>query len=285
MTTNREIADTLEELAELLDAQGANPFRVKAYRAAARVIAGWPEPVAGVADVAALPGVGPGIAAAVHELVTTGRLRRLERAQGELSPESLFTTVPGIGAGLARRVHEDLGCETLEDLELAAHDGRLENVPGFGPRRAAAVREVLASRLARSSRRHARYATKGEAAGSARNRPGVPALLDADAEYRRRAAAGELRTIAPRRFNPAGEAWLPILHTEREGWHLTALYSNTALAHRLGTTHDWVILYYERAGEEGQCTVVTETHGPHAGERVVRGREGETPRASLHATG
>jgi putative hydrolase len=101
-------------------------------------------------------------------------------------------------------------------------------------------------------------------------------LLAVDAEYRDKAAAGALPTIAPRRFNPDGSAWLPILHTERGGWHFTALYSNTARAHELGRTGDWVVLYfYDDHHQEGQHTVVTETRGPLAGRRVVRGREGE----------
>jgi putative hydrolase len=85
-----------------------------------------------------------------------------------------------------------------------------------------------------------------------------------------------LPKIAPRRFNPSGEAWLPILHTERGEWHFTALFSNTARAHELGRNRDWVVIYFhEDSGPEGQRTVVTETRGPAAGQRVVRGREAE----------
>ena len=90
------------------------------------------------------------------------------------------------------------------------------------------------------------------------------------------AAAGTLRTIAPKRFNPEGAAWLPILHTQRGEWHFTALYSNTARAHELGRTRDWVVIYfYDDHHVEGQHTVVTETRGALAGRRVVRGREAE----------
>jgi hypothetical protein len=82
--------------------------------------------------------------------------------------------------------------------------------------------------------------------------------------------------IAPRRFNPRGKAWLPVLHTRRGAWHLTALFSHTALAHQLGRTREWVVIYfYHGDHRERQCTVVTETRGRHAGERVVRGREVE----------
>ncbi len=63
-----------------------------------------------------------------------------------------------------------------------------------------------------------------------------------------------------------------------------ALFSNTARAHELGRTGDWVVLFYERNGDSGQCTVVTETRGPLAGRRVVRGRESECrPPAALHS--
>jgi hypothetical protein len=64
--------------------------------------------------------------------------------------------------------------------------------------------------------------------------PAVDLLLDVDREYREKTERGALPKIAPRRFNPSGESWLPILHTERADWRFTALFSNTALAHELG---------------------------------------------------
>ena len=83
----------------------------------------------------------------------------------------------------------------------------------------------------------------------------------------------QLKTIVPHRFNPAGTSWLPIMHVENDGWQFTALFSNTARAHGLNKTRDWVVIYYERDEEEGQCTVVTESTGPLKGRRVMRGRE------------
>jgi hypothetical protein len=104
----------------------------------------------------------------------------------------------------------------------------------------------------------------------------VESLLDVDREYRDAAEAGLLPTIAPRRLNPTGEAWLPVLHTRRADWQFTALFSNTARAHELGRVHDWVVLYCEDAGHaERQYTVVTAAGGSLAGRRVVRGREAE----------
>lgn len=80
--------------------------------------------------------------------------------------------------------------------------------------------------------------------------------------YRERAAKGLLRKITPRRFNPTGEAWLPILHDSIAGWHFTALYSNSRLAHDLKKTADWVVIHYQRDGPpEGRVTVVTGSRG------------------------
>jgi DNA polymerase (family 10) len=274
---NVDVADMLERVADLLEAQDAMPFRVNAYRKAATSIARWPKPVAevlaaeGEAGLRELPGVGKSIAAAVAEWVRTGALSMLERLESEASPEQLLASVPGIGPELAKRIHAELGVRTLEELEQAAHDGSLEEVEGFGPRRGQQVRELLEARLGRQRRGAARL----QAAPARGAQPEIGLLLEMDEEYRRRAAAGELRKIAPRRFNPSGEAWLPVLRRKVEGWNLRALFSNTALAHQQGTTKDWVVLYFDKDDEEGQCTVVTAHGGPLDGRRVVRGREVE----------
>jgi putative hydrolase len=101
----------------------------------------------------------------------------------------------------------------------------------------------------------------------------VDELLDVDREYREAAHAGRLQKIAPHRFNPKKEAWLPILHTQRGARHYTALFSNSALAHQLKRTRDWVILYYDDDHGERQCTVITGHQAPFSGKRIVRGRE------------
>ena len=273
---NARCADRLREAADLLEAQGANPFRVSAYRKAANTVLDLPEDLAarvdrdGLPGLESLPNIGRGIAAALLERVPNGRWTQLERLRGSADPVQLLTAVPGLGHRLAERIHDELQVDTLEGLELVAHDGRLESVPGVGPRRAAAIRASLQTMLSRSRPHHAPR-TQGASDG-----PGVGTLLAVDRDYREKADAGTLPTIAPRRFNPEGESWLPVLHAVRDGWHFTALYSNTAQAHQLGRTRDWVVLYfYDDEHTEGQHTVVTETHGPLAGRRVVRGRESE----------
>jgi hypothetical protein len=221
-----------------------------------------------VPGLVAIPTIGEALALAIADLVDDGRWRWLERLRGEVDPEAVLATVAGIGPGLAARIHQELGIETLEDLELAAHDGRLARVEGFGAKRVQSVVDSLAGRL---GPRRARAAEPQSGAGS----PSTAELLDVDREYRRKASTGALPTIAPRRFNPAHDRWLPILHTARGDRHYTAMFSNTARAHELGRTDDWVVIYSDTPGE-GQWTVVTETRGPREGARVVRGREGST---------
>ncbi len=273
---NQAIAERLREMAELLDAQGANPFRVSAYGKAGNAIAGLRRDVRdlfekqGSAGLEAIPGVGKGIASAIVELLTTGRWIQLQRLRGTVDPCALFQTIPGVGKDLAERIHDVLAVDTLEALESAAHEGRLESVTGIGARRAAAISASLTSMLDRV-RRRPRLTRPGQ------REPSVQLLLKIDRMYRDRATAGKLPTIAPKRFNPDGKSWLPILHADREGWHFTALFSNTQRAHELGMTHDWVVIYFYDGEHhiEGQRTVVTETRGPMVGKRTVRGRERE----------
>lgn len=272
MRSNAWIAARLRQAATLLAAQGANPFRISAYRRAADAIERLAADIRDVAEadghaaLEAIPGVGPSIAGAVAEMLSTGRWGFLERLKGAADPEALFCSVPGIGPALAHMIQRTLHLDSLEALESAAFDGRLQQVPGIGARRIAMVRNALTELLARIRPPVPRVADEPEAA----------TLLQVDREYREKAASGNLRKIAPKRFNPRGEAWLPVLHTVRGPWHFTALYSNTARAHQLGRTDDWVVIYFHRdARPEGRRTVVTETQGLARGQRVVRGREAE----------
>ncbi len=268
--SNTDIADRLEAVATLLEDQGANQYRVQAWRGGAATIRRQEQPIAellrgeGVAGLDRLPGIGPALARAVRELVESGRLSTLERLRGESDPVALLASVPGIGHVFAERIHEELAIDTLEQLEMAAHDGRLATMPGFGDKRVEGIRDALAARL---------RARRAPAASELL--PSVTEILDVDSEYRERAASGDLPLIAPRRFNPTAERWLPILHTARGARQYTALYSNTAAAHRFGRTHDWVVLYFDGKDGERQCTVVTAFKGPLARRRVVRGRESE----------
>lgn len=275
--SNEEVADVLDRVADLLDAQHASSYRVRAYRRGAETCRTLDRPLGQIEKLEDLPNIGKSLASAITEYLANGRLMLLERLEGQVSPEALFATIPAIGEELAHRIHEVLDIETLEELELAAHDGRLDEVPGFGERRVHAARDSLEVLLNRSSRRRARLLRARDLAADEQP-PSVDTILEVDAEYRAKAEAEELRRIAPRRFNPEGDAWLPVYHVEKDGWSFTALYSNSARAHQLDKIRDWVVVYFERDGHEDQGTVVTEYQGQQAGQRVVRGREHEGAR-------
>jgi len=283
LNTNGEIAAKLREMADLLEAQDSDIYRVAAYRRAARTVETLDGPIEdvmrreGLEGLIELPAIGRGIAAAIAEMIATGRWTTLERLTGAIDPVRLFQTLPGIGPALAGRIHDALHVDTLEALELAAVDGRLAAVTGIGERRAAGIRAAIAERL---GYRRVRPASR------VMPLPDVSDLLEVDRQYRDGAERGVLPKIAPKRFNPTGEAWLPVLHARRGDWIFTALYSNTERAHRLDRTHDWVVVYYHHDQEpEQQATIVTETHGALAGRRVVRGREGDCALYPADGTG
>jgi len=271
MTLNMQVAARLDEVADLLREQGASPFRVQAYRRGAETVRRLDRPLdqileqEGLEGLRKLPGIGDRLGFAIRDIVRLGRLPMLDRLRGESDAVELLQTVPGIGKRHADRLHHELGLDSLEDLEAAAHDGRLSDLAGLGRKRVAGIIDSLATRLGRLR----------PPGPNAPDQAPVAELLDVDRQYRELAVEGKLHKIAPRRFNPGRDAWLPILHTHRGERHYTALFSNTARAHKLGKTGDWVILYYDGAGGERQCTVITSQFGALKGRRIVRGREEE----------
>jgi predicted flap endonuclease-1-like 5' DNA nuclease len=274
--SNEDIAKYLDETAELLEAQRANEFRVRAYRKAAATLRRTNQAAheilakEGLTGLMKLPGIGRSLARSIEDLAITGRFGLLERLRGDIQPENIFSTIAGIGPKMAERIHEELGIETLAELETTAYDGRLDRVRGMGSKRLRAVRESLAGRF----RLRPRIA-ESQPLQRTDDEPSVAELLEIDRQYRERAAADRLIRIAPRRFNPTGEAWLPILHAHRNDRHYTALFSNTARAHELQMTKDWVVIYRDDHAGGGRWTVVTSRFGPLKGKRIVRGREKE----------
>ena len=274
-TFNHEVATKLREIAQLLRAQQANPFRVNAYLHAADTLDNLGRNVeelmqeTGIKGLIALPGIGEGIARSIYEYVATGHMSRLENLRGTADPVGLFRSIPTVGRVLAERIHDQLHVDSLEALENAVHAGQLHKVEGLGSKRLEAIEAWLQKHLDEQRRQSRPVARASDIAS-------VELILRVDNEYRQKAAADELPRITPQRFNPENKAWLPILHTTHDHLHFTALYSNTARAHQLGRTADWVVIYfYDDHHLEGQHTVVTETHGSLQGRRVVRGREME----------
>lgn len=161
--TNVELAEALEQMAEVLLRRGEpNPYRVQAYLQAAGMIREMEEPVAQVFGAGgrdallALPGIGVSLAHHIAQYVETGRIGLRDRLLRSEDPAALLATLPSVSERLARRLVDELGVESLAELERAAHDGRLQDLAGVGPRTTEAIRLQLNSVLNRSSRRRAR---------------------------------------------------------------------------------------------------------------------------------
>ncbi len=134
---NLEIAKVLSQMADLLEIQDANPFRVRAYRNASRFVADHATPmrklVAEEADLTALPGIGKDMAAHIRDLVESGRLTALEELTAKV-PSTLIDVMelPGVGPKKAKRLWKEIGVETIEALETAAQAGEVAGLAGFG---------------------------------------------------------------------------------------------------------------------------------------------------------
>ncbi|MBU6423430.1 MAG: hypothetical protein KGQ88_05275, partial [Chloroflexi bacterium] len=130
---NEEVAAGLEEIADLSDLKGENPFRAVTFRAAARAIRDLREPLRTLMEQKRLdevPKVGPAIAEAIEQLLTTGRSTRHEQLMKEV-PAGLLTllSVPGVGPATARAIYDNLKITTIDELEEAAKAGRLRSLP------------------------------------------------------------------------------------------------------------------------------------------------------------
>ena len=135
--TNRDIAQTFDLIADLLEFQGANPFRVRAYRNGARKVkdlgAAASTLVADGADLTELDGIGKDLAEKIVTLVQTGRLPMLDELQAEV-PESVLPMlrIPGLGPKKAAVLHNELGIASLDMLQAACEAGEVRNLKGFG---------------------------------------------------------------------------------------------------------------------------------------------------------
>ena len=166
--TNREIAAAFDQVADLLEFQGANPFRVRAYRNGARKIADLTEPLSAMATDASrsltdIPGIGKDLADKIHALLDTGSLPLLVELQQEI-PASvlLLSRVPGVGPKKAATLHRELGISTLAELRAACEAERVRGIKGFGAKteeaiiKGLAVAEQAGVRMRWADARHAR---------------------------------------------------------------------------------------------------------------------------------
>ncbi len=135
--TNTELARTLARIGTLLEIDGANVFRVRAYKEGARVVGDHGESLAALAGtpgaLEALPGIGKGIAQNIRELVASGHTAMLEELLAKYPDEVVgFTELQGLGPKRVKTLFETLGITTRAGLEAAARAGQLRDLPGFG---------------------------------------------------------------------------------------------------------------------------------------------------------
>jgi DNA polymerase (family X) len=134
---NAEIAAMFDQAADLLEIKGENPFRVRAYRRAARTIDGLPQNVTSLLqsgrDLADLPGIGKDLAGKIINIVQTGKFDLLESLKRELPGElGELVAIPGLGPKRVKLLHSKLRVRSIDDLRRAAKAGRLRNLRGFG---------------------------------------------------------------------------------------------------------------------------------------------------------
>ncbi len=145
---NEAIADMFDTIADVLELQGDIPYRIRAYRNAARTIRDLPRPVAEVAaegKLEELPGIGKDLAAKIVEFLTTGRMTKYEEVISQVPPGLIeLLHIPGLGPKRVRLLHEQLGINDLEDLRHALDSGRIEGLPGMGKKTVENIRRGLA---------------------------------------------------------------------------------------------------------------------------------------------
>lgn len=186
---NKDVASILDQIAGYLELSGEDPFRVRAYQSAGRAIAAYPgdlrEALAGGA-LAELKGIGPATLDVVGEVLATRRSRMLEDLRDRV-PAGLveMLRIPGLGVAKVRQIHETLRIDTLDELEEAARDGRLAELPRFGPKIAEKVFKGIQFRRQVSEFRLLHHGRE-EAADLARVLGGLP-------EVQRVEVAGSVR--------------------------------------------------------------------------------------------
>jgi DNA polymerase (family 10) len=134
---NRDVAEIFNEIADLLEIEGENQFRIRSYRNAARTVSDLSGNVADMVekgeDLSELPGIGKDLAGKIKEIVDTGTLEKLQELRKRTSPELRdLMKIGSLGPKRVKQLHEELGVNTIEDLEKAAEAGKVREVPGFG---------------------------------------------------------------------------------------------------------------------------------------------------------
>jgi len=196
---NADIAAIFEEIADLLEIKGDNPFRIRAYRNAARTVNEVGRDLATLvgrgADLPKLPGIGADLSAKIKEICESGTCSLLTSLHREL-PAAIteLLKVPGLGPKRVKLLHDSLEVNTVEELRRAAGAGRIRELPGFGEKTETRIREALASRQAAPQRFKLAIAGQYAAAleGWLARLPGVQKVTVAGSFRRMRETVGDL---------------------------------------------------------------------------------------------
>lgn len=196
---NADIAAVFEEIADLLEIQGANPFRIRAYRNAARTLEDLPQDARALLEkgdnLTRLPGIGDDLAAKIAEIVATGRCSLLLRLHKELPPAvTELLHIPGLGPRRVKALYHDLDVQTVEQLYRAARDGRIRALPGFGEKTELNILQAVEAHV--SQARRFKLATAARYAEALRGFlqaiPGVAQVTVAGSFRRMRETVGDL---------------------------------------------------------------------------------------------
>ena len=201
--SNREIAAIFEQIADLLEIEAANPFRVRAYRNAARSVSALTQELAETLpdgeDLTRLPDIGKELAAKIQEIIETGHCRALDKLHGTLPTElSELLHLPGLGPKRVHALYHELDIRSPDQLYEAAQAGRLQSIPGFGAKTEQRLLEALEAR-----RQHARRFGRALAAAHAEplvayllRTPGVRQVVVAGSFRRCQETVGDLDILA-----------------------------------------------------------------------------------------
>jgi DNA polymerase (family X) len=175
----KAVAAVLEQIAAFLELKGENPFRIRAFRTAARAVASYPgELRQGLADgsLASTKGVGPATLQIVGELASTGRASMLEELREQIPPGLVeMLAIAGLGVAKIRQIHDVLGIDSVPELEAAALDGRLSKLPRFGQKTSENILKGIAYLRQASSFRLSHHAAE-EAQGLKTALEGLPGV-------------------------------------------------------------------------------------------------------------
>ena len=196
---NAEVAAALNEIADLLEVQGANTFRIRAYRNAARTLSELARSARGMLEegeaLDRLPGIGADLAGKIAEIVATGTCAQLEQLRKESPPGvAELLAIPGIGPRRVGVLQKELGIHTVGELAAAARKGRVGKVKGFGVKTERVILQAATEHLSRSRRfRRDMAAQVAEALlAELRGVPGVEQAVAAGSLRRMRDSVGDL---------------------------------------------------------------------------------------------